>query len=229
MADHPGPSTGGVSFPDVGVQRDVELATDAQHRLDEWLTALCDDGELDGADPSLLPGWTVGHVLAHLRFNAESHTRMFVAAARGDVGEQYPGGAARRDREIDEHADRPAPEQVEAIRAANRELEARWASSRWEGGGARGGGITPLTELPFLRLREVELHRVDLGLGYELADLSPDYVRLELRRLEMLWTARRPMGLTGLPRLALELEPHQRLGWLSGRLDVDGLAPADVF
>lgn len=223
------PAPPDAAFPDADVRRDVELATDAQHRLTRWLGDLLETERLTGAAPSLLPGWSVGHVLAHLRFNAESHTRMFVAAARGEVGEQYPGGPARRDREIDAHADRPAPELVDGIRAANDELRSKWYESRWEGGGARGAGITPLTELPFLRLREVELHRVDLGLGCGLADLSPAYVRLELRRLEMLWTARRPMGLTALPAAALSLAPHERLGWLSGRLEVDGLGPAGVF
>ena len=56
-----------------------------------------------------------------------------------------------------------------------------------------------MADLAFARWREVEVHRVDLGLGYEPEDWPAEYVRLELREMEMRWNARRPMGLTGLP------------------------------
>ena len=35
--------------------------------------------------PSLLPGWSRGHVLAHWARNADGQTRMLLAAARGEV------------------------------------------------------------------------------------------------------------------------------------------------
>ncbi len=230
MRERPDPTTAEAGDAlDDPVRREVELAIAAQDDLDNWLAALLDTDRLDVAQPSRLPGWTVGHLLAHLRFNAESHTRMFDAAARGERVEQYPGGAPRREREIDEHASDDGAEQVAEVRRSGAELTAAWRASSWDGAGIRGGGLTPLTDLPFLRVREVLLHRVDLGLGYELADLPTAYVRLELRRLEMLWTARQPMGLTALPAPALALAPHDRLGWLAGRIEVAALAPADVF
>src|SRR4249920_842119 len=39
--------------------------------------------------PSLLPGWTVGHVATHIARNAEGHLRMFDAAMRGEIAEMY--------------------------------------------------------------------------------------------------------------------------------------------
>jgi maleylpyruvate isomerase len=84
-------------------------------------------------------------------------------------------------------------------------------------------------ELPFMRAREVEVHHVDLDVGYEFDDLPADYVRLELRRMEMLWRARRPMGMTALPAAALAARPPERLAWLLGRAEIEGLAPASIF
>jgi hypothetical protein len=37
------------------------------------------------------------------------------------------------------------------------------------------------------------------------------------------------MGLTPLPAAALALAPSDRLAWMMGRVDVDGLAPANLF
>ncbi|MET0910545.1 MAG: maleylpyruvate isomerase N-terminal domain-containing protein, partial [Ilumatobacteraceae bacterium] len=48
-----------------------------------------------GADaelPSLLPGWTRGHVLTHIARNADSFVRLLEAAGRGEVVTQYAGG-----------------------------------------------------------------------------------------------------------------------------------------
>ncbi len=223
------PGAGDVSGRGEEVRRDVAAASAAQRELDEWLAELAARDRIDPTAPSLLPDWSVGHVLAHLRFNAESHTRMFLAAARGEVGEQYPGGRRRREREIEQHATLTAAEHVSGVRSSSAQLDTAWRQSTWAGSGQRADGSVPLVELPFLRLREVLLHRIDLGLGYELADLPDTYVRLELRRLEMLWTARRPMGLTALPPAALQRPPHERLGWLAGRLTIDGLPPTDLF
>ena len=52
--------------------------------------------DTDARRPSLLPGWSVGHVLTHLARNADSHVRMLEAAAVGEVADQYPGGNERR-------------------------------------------------------------------------------------------------------------------------------------
>jgi maleylpyruvate isomerase len=86
-----------------------------------------------------------------------------------------------------------------------------------------------MAELPFARLREVAIHHVDLDIGYDFDDLPEPYVVLELRRMEMRWQARQPEGATQLPPLALAADPPTRLGWLMGRLEIDGLAPASIL
>jgi len=37
------------------------------------------------------------------------------------------------------------------------------------------------------------------------------------------------MGMTTIPETALAVAPAERLSWLMGRSDIDGLAPADLF
>jgi maleylpyruvate isomerase len=202
----------------------------ASHRgLTDMLDGL--GGELDASAPSLLPGWTVGHVLTHIARNADSIVRVLDAAECGDVAERYPGGAPTRNAEIDAGSGRPAGEQVADVAASSQRLEAAWSrQTRWDGlSGEIDGREVTVASLVFARWREVEVHRADLGLGYGPEDWPAEYVREDLGVLEMRWNARRPMGMTGLPAAALQLPPNTRLAWLLGRLHVDGLEPAGVI
>lgn len=182
--------------------------------------------DLDAVEPhrpSLLPGWTVGHVLTHLARNADSHRTML------DGRPQYPSAAAR-DEAIERGARRRWSELVDDATSSVDALDERWArETDWTGTATMSSGSRPRHLLPLLRQREVEVHRVDLGLGYGFDDLPGDYVRRDLRVLEMLWRARRPMGLTPLPDTALRLPSPTRLAWLLGRVEVDGLAPAGLL
>jgi maleylpyruvate isomerase len=171
---------------------------------------------VDGLDepgvraPSRLQGWTVGHVLTHLARNAESHTRMLGAALRGEEVEQYAGGRRERADAIEEGADRPASELRSDVVRSTAELEAAWAAMTpegWAGHGLTRGRPWPCATLPYFRWREVEIHRVDLGLGYEFTDWPDEYVRREL-----------PFLLATVPdRLADGDERRRLLAWLTGR------------
>jgi len=195
--------------------------------LDEALA----EGRLDVAVPSRLPDWTVGHVLTHVARNADSIVRVLEGSRRGEIVERYVGGSSARNSAIEAGAARPAAEQVDDVRRTIWRLEQTWAGDvNWDGQSLElTGRLLAVRALPHQRRREVEVHRVDLGLGYEPADWPAEYVRLELRELEMRWAARRPMGLTGLPPEALALTPYERLAWLLGRQDIDGLEPAGVM
>jgi maleylpyruvate isomerase len=213
------------------LDRDVAGAAAAHQGLLAMLDGALADGRLDPAAPSRLPDWTVGHVLTHLARNADSIVRVLEAAERGEVLDRYEGGGARRNAEIEAGHRRPAAEQVDDVRRTIWRLEQTWANHHaWDGRSRETAGHEiPVSDLPFLRRREVEVHRVDVGLGYETADWPDDYVRLDLRMMEMLWNARRPMGLTGLPREALAVQPDVRLAWLLGRTTISGLAAAEIF
>lgn len=210
------------------LDRDVAGCATAHQRL---LADISDLSEPQVGRPSMLPGWTIGHVLTHLARNAESHVRMLEAAARGEVASQYDSPEARN-ADIEAGAARPARELVRDVRTAIYALEACWATTTaegWAGTGIARAGVVQMTELPFLRWREVEVHHADLGMGFSAAAWSPEYVRLELARLEMTYLSRRPMGLTAMPPAALAVPPHQRLAWLLGRTEIEGLEPAGVF
>ncbi len=216
------------SAPDE-LRRDIDGATEAHRRLVDVVATL---GDHDLRQPSLLPDWTVGHVLAHLARNADSHARMLDAGVRGEVADQYEGGAAGRNAEIERDARLDAASLVADLRRTNSALEQRWSTmpnEAWNGEGRSLMGPVALSDLPFRRWRETEVHHVDLGLAYTLERWPVAYVRLELVRMERLWAARRPMGLTQLPAEALAAPPARRLAWLLGRGTIEGLGPAGIF
>src|SRR5260370_18147250 len=95
-------------------ESDLWHVADAHAR---FMAAIAGLGEPDVRRPSLLPGWTVAHVLTHVARNADSHRRRAVAAGQGAIVDQYPGGHAARNAEIEAGAARPATEIV-APRAA---------------------------------------------------------------------------------------------------------------
>lgn len=171
---------------------------------------------LDGLDdatvrrPSRLPDWTVGHVLTHLARNADSHVRILDAATRGEMVEQYAGGYAQRAADIEAGAARPADELVADVQATALALEDRWRSmppEAWSGAGLAAGRPWPARLLPFHRWREVEVHHVDLGLGYEVADWPPLYVDWEL-----------PLAVATIPDRVREPGARASLvAWLFGR------------
>ena len=212
------------------IDRDIAMATAAHRRLLDDLDQRLLADDLDVTAPSALPGWSVGHVITHVTNSGDGHALVFEAARRGEVGHQYPHGLQGREADIEAGAPRPPAVQVAGLRSSIERLEDLWAASTWVGTGILAlGAEVPLVDLPFLRLREVAIHHVDLRMGFDFNDLPPPYVRLEVRRMEMLWQARQPMGLTPLPAAALALAPPARLAWLMGRTTVEGLAPADVF
>jgi maleylpyruvate isomerase len=212
------------------LDRHVEMAAAAHQRLLAALDDLVDSGQLDVTAPSQLSGWTRGHVITHITNSGDGHSRLFDGAAEGRVTVMYPNGPDGRAADIEAGAARPAREQLDSLRRSIWHLEGRWANSSWEGRGIVGTGAElPLRDLPVLRTREVAIHHIDLGIGATFADLPADYLRLDLRRMEMLWAARQPMGMTPLPAAALAAPPPERLAWLMGRISIDGLAPAAVY
>lgn len=204
----------------------------AHQRLLATLDSITDD---QCRAPSLLKGWTRAHVLSHLARNAESHVRMFEAATLGQVSEQYPGGRAVRDAEIEAGAQLDASTLIANVRTSIYMLEAAWAAANehtWDGFGIKshsGGARVAIHELVLMRWCEVEVHHADLNLGFTLHDWTPLYVRYDLDRQTMAWRARKPMGLTVLPDPILQLSPNERLAWLYGRITVAGVAPPDAY
>jgi maleylpyruvate isomerase len=184
---------------------DQIAACAASHaRLRKQVNDLSDS---DVRGPSLLPGWSLGHLLTHLARNADSVVRRLEAAARGELVDQYPGGSAGRAAAIDEGAGRSAAALIEDVTTASEAVDEAFANlddDCWDRPSRDGSGfIHPVAVLPYRRWREVEVHMVDLGRGYsptqwpiELVDLwLPDALaQLPNRtdpRLLLAWTLRR--------------------------------------
>ena len=179
------------------------------------------------SEPSHLPGWTRGTIVGHLALNARSHLHLLACASRGEVGQQYPGGPGAREAAIGEAATWSPEQAVGELRKAIYALEGAWAGSTrdtWQGTGTlASGSVVAMHELPFLRWRETVVHLTDMNVGIGWDTWPSLYVRLELERQKMAWAASHAMGLTLLPKAALQLPENQRLAWLLQRTDVDGL------
>jgi maleylpyruvate isomerase len=138
--------------------------------------------EDDVRRPSLLPGWTVGHVLTHIARNADSLVNLATWASTGVVTPQYASPEAR-DADIEAGAGRPVGELVEDVAASAERLRgamARMTPEHYEAEVEwRGGARKPARVIPSARLTEVEVHHADLGLGYGFGDI-PEPLRVLL-------------------------------------------------
>jgi maleylpyruvate isomerase len=208
----------------------------ASERLSATVARLGDD---DLGEPSRLPGWSRGHVLAHLARNADAVWNMLEWARTGVEIPQYPSVEARN-AGIEAGSRRP----VDELRAELRIAVERFAmqagtlpEAAWETAvHARGGWGHPAWYTLYRRWREVEAHHADLDFGYSSADWSPAYVRWELS--ETLASLRLDGGLAvgGLRAVDLGIDErlgdgpqvsgtgHELLGWLTGRGDGGTLA-----
>lgn len=204
------------ALPPLDVELCLSGVRDATAALIDGLRGLTDDEARRG---SLLPGWTVGHVLTHLARNAEGVRRMIEGATRGRSVPMYPSAEAR-EADIEAGAGRPAAALVDDVAVTAEALDASWPAGgapAWEGSGLTLAGPLPVTEMPFRRWREVEVHRADLGLAFGWADWSDAYVAVELERTLAESADRTPDG------CPVEVRPeddHRRvLAWLLGRAE----------
>jgi maleylpyruvate isomerase len=211
---------------------DIERVHDAHRVLIDHLEEMSGGPGGDPGLPSLLPDWTRGHVLTHVARNADSFVRVLEAARKGEAVTQYEGGVTSRNADIEAGSTRDWDTLVSDVRSSAARLEEVFADQdRWDLAMTNSQGESvPHTDLPFRRLREVLVHHADLGdEHFTPEDWPADYVREELRRMEMVFNARKPIGTSGLPDAALAAAPLTRLCWLLGRGEVAGLAPAGIF
>jgi maleylpyruvate isomerase len=172
------------------VAHDTAAVAAATEDLFDTASRLSDE---DLGAPSLCDGWTRGHVLAHLSRNADAISRLVDWAVTGKREEMYPGGQDARDAEIEAGAFRGAGEQLADLRQSAERLADRLPLL--EGGTAveavegRGGFVIPSEDLPFMRLREVVYHHVDLAAGYSFEQVSGElltrFIADAVRRLSM--------------------------------------------
>jgi maleylpyruvate isomerase len=177
-----------LSQDDTDAQPELEALRSATARLVRTVDGIGDAG---WRAPSLLPGWSRAHVVAHLALNAEG----LEGAVRGLLERQPVAMYASqedRDRDIDLLAtasptvlrDRllgAAAELAEALSAFATVLPdlpelADAVIERTPG----SGRTFPAVQVPLMRRREVEVHHADLGLDYNHDAWPEDFVRLLL-------------------------------------------------
>lgn len=177
---------------------DLALLVEDIRRVDErLLTAV--EGLTDDAvrAPSRLPGWSRGHVLAHLAGVGAGVARQLErAVARQERVDFYDGGRAGRDAAIEAGAGAAAAEHRATLRATvervERALEKVGPEVLDRPTGYRDRPVVAVVELWW---REVEIHAADLDVGIEssgwtaglrahlrdyLADRVPTGTRLDL-------------------------------------------------
>ena len=214
----------------------VEVST-AEDRLLQTVSKLSEAGL---RDPSLLPGWTRGHVLAHVALNAHSLVNLFTWARTGAETPQYPSWE-ERDADIERHSGKT----IEQHRTALAEAGAAFADAaravpleRWDHDVAGIGG-EPQAAAAFLfgRLREVEIHHVDLDAGYVPSDWDDAFVRRVLEQVPARLSAGASAPFAAAATdLGMRVEVgdapatakvagagHAVLAWLLGRSDGTGL------
>jgi maleylpyruvate isomerase len=175
---------GGVPLTAIDIDPKLTLVAASTDRLLETLRARLTDRTV--SDPSLLPGWTRGHVLTHLARNADSIERRLLAANRGEMVEQYSGGYKGRAAEIEAGANRSAAELVADVAASASALATTWAqlpAATWEQPVVDVSGAVRLARvMPARRWKEVEIHHVDLDLGYRPRDWPIKFVDEQLEQ-----------------------------------------------
>lgn len=209
---------------------DLASVRDATDRL---LTAAAQLDNASVAEPSRLPGWTRGHVLAHLARNADALVNVLEGRP------MYVSGEAR-DADIERDAPRPLQAHLVDLReSADRFQAAGAAPADWSRTVELRNGVTDsASRVPFRRWAEVELHHVDLGIGYELEHLPEPFTEREIVFLADRFSGHPDVPPTRLTdgtrawrtgREAADAEitvtgpAPELLGWLAGRRDGAGL------
>ncbi|MDO8108199.1 maleylpyruvate isomerase family mycothiol-dependent enzyme [Isoptericola sp. b441] len=142
-------------------------------RLRATLEGLTDEAV---AGPSRLPGWTRGHVLAHLAgFGAAAERQLLLAVQGAPAVEFYDGGREARDAAIEAGAGASAAQHVERVVAVMDRVEGLLDllddEALRQPTGYQG---LPAGALVLAWWREFSIHLTDLDLGAEHTLWSPE-------------------------------------------------------
>jgi maleylpyruvate isomerase len=133
--------------------------------------------------PSLLPGWTRGHVLTHIARSGDALRVLLEGARTGTPRAAYPSKEAR-EADIEAGSARSAA----TLTADVRDSAVAWRAAvdampddAWtEIVSILGSKPFPAAQIPLRRLVEIELHHVDLDAGYLPSDWPTTFNELEL-------------------------------------------------
>jgi maleylpyruvate isomerase len=156
--------------------------------------------------PSLLPGWSRAHVIAHVGYNARALARLVEWARTGVEMPMYESGEARM-AEIDLGATLPPRALRNLFDHAEVHLNVEWrdlTDDQWD---AVVGG-TAIRYTPWMRAREIWVHAIDLDNGGSFLDMPTDLLDRLLPDLA---------AEAGLPAVPTVGAPADVARWLAGR------------
>ena len=159
----------------------IDACQAGHRRLITDVAALTD---ADVRRPSRLPGYTRAHLLTHLTNKADAHVALFAGVAAGGTPRLHPIGHDP-DEAAAAGADRGAARLSADLAASFERLEAIWDrfdDDRWDRPAIMTAGPRPLTEVVAHHLRDVEVHHVDLDVGYRVSDWPAVFVERELAK-----------------------------------------------
>jgi maleylpyruvate isomerase len=157
-------------------EQTLEWMRDGTEKLLAELGRLADDAL---AAPSLLPGWDRRYLLSHVAANADALRNLVHWARTGEERRMYASAEAR-DAGIKAGAAKPPAELREWITSSARALASDLdglPAAAWDARIITAQGLTrEAREIPWMRVREVYVHVVDLGAGTGFADLPPSFL-----------------------------------------------------
>jgi maleylpyruvate isomerase len=165
---------------DAGQRQLMDRIDDATQRL---LGSARVIAEPDLRQPSLLPGWSRAHVLAHLARGADAMRALLAGVRAGEDRPAYASAEARADG-IERSAAQGAKDLVAdvadsamALRTVARQLpDGAWPRPVR----ILGSAPFPAAQLLTRRLVEVELHHCDLAAGYTPAGWPETFTSMDL-------------------------------------------------
>ncbi len=165
----------------------LPVLDEATGRLVLTVRGLSDD---DVRRPSLLPGWTRGHLLTHVARSGDVMRGLAEGLVTGVPGTGYASDEART-AAINAGAGRSARELAVDVETSAALFRAALLSVPPAAADAlvqvRPGVQFPTHELPLRRLIEVVLHHTDLDAGYTSRDWPPAFTALELAEPQASW------------------------------------------
>lgn len=210
---------------ETGAAKPVELIAACAASHERLLATIDGMDEATARRPSRLPDWTVAHVLAHLARNADSHVYRLEGAVRNEVVDQYRGGFEGRAAEIEESARQPVGALLTDVRdthdAFMRACDAMPADAWSRVSRDVGGTERPAHTLPLRRWQEIEVHHVDLGLGYTHRDWPHAFVAQRFPELLAALPSRLPPG-ADVPALD-GYDDRDLVAWMYDRIEIPAL------
>ena len=157
-------------------EQTLAWTADGTRRLLADVAALPDEAL---AAPTALAGWTRRYLLAHLAANADALRNLVHWARTGEERRMYASNE-QRDADIAAGSQLPAAKLRARIESSSEALAADLDSlpgQAWDAKVITAQGLTrSASEIPWMRVREVYVHAIDLRAGTRWTDLPAEFL-----------------------------------------------------